>query len=102
LFIAINEAAEYGRAIRVTHEREQMRAFLKALPAGCKIALETSGSYYWLVDEMERAGTSGPVGECADGETADGRAAQNRRAGCARVGDVIAQRDSAAGVDSAG
>jgi transposase len=33
-----------------------MRAFLEDLPAGSKIALETSGSYYWLVDEMERAG----------------------------------------------
>jgi transposase len=33
-----------------------MRAFLEALPAASKIALETSGSYYWLVDEMERAG----------------------------------------------
>lgn len=56
LFIAMNEAGEYGQAIRVGHERERMRAFLAALPADSKIALETSGSYYWLVEEMERAG----------------------------------------------
>jgi transposase len=56
LFIAMNEEGHYGRPIRVVHDREQMRAFLEALPAGSKIALETSGSYYWLVDEMERAG----------------------------------------------
>ena len=32
------------------------RAFLKQLPPGSQIALETSGFYYWMVDEMERAG----------------------------------------------
>jgi len=56
LFVAMNEDGEYGRAIRVGHERERMRAFLEDLPAGSQIALETSGSYYWLVEEMERAG----------------------------------------------
>lgn len=56
LFIAMNEEGAYGRAIRVGHERERMRAFLEALPVGSRIALETSGSHYWLVDEMERAG----------------------------------------------
>ncbi len=56
LFIAMNEDGEYGKAIRVGHERERMRAFLEELPAGQRIALETSGSYYWLVEEMERAG----------------------------------------------
>jgi len=56
LFIAMNQEGGYGKPIRVLHDRERMRAFLEALPAGSKIALETSGSYYWLVDEMERAG----------------------------------------------
>jgi transposase len=56
LFIAMNEEGQYGQAIRVGHERERMRAFLAALPADSQIALETSGSYYWLVEEMEKAG----------------------------------------------
>jgi transposase len=56
LFVMMNEKGEYGRAIRVGHDRERFREFLKDLPAGSQIALETSGSYYWLVDEMERAG----------------------------------------------
>ena len=56
LFVAMNEDGEYGRAIRVGHDREVFRAFLRDLPPGSQIALETSGSYYWLVDEMERAG----------------------------------------------
>ena len=56
LFIAMNEEGQYGQAIRVGHQREQMRSFLQDLPSGSQIALETSGSYYWLVEEMERAG----------------------------------------------
>ena len=56
LFVAMNEDGEYGRAIRVGHDREVFRTFLEDLPPGSQIALETSGSYYWLVDEMERAG----------------------------------------------
>ena len=56
VFIAMNEEGVYGKAIRVGHERERMRTFLEDLPAGSRIALETSGSYYWLVEEMERAG----------------------------------------------
>src|SRR5260370_42700254 len=42
--------------MRVGHKRELMRGFLEELPPGSQIALETSGSYYWLVEEMERAG----------------------------------------------
>ena len=56
LFVTMNEHGEYGRAIRIGQDREVFRAFLKDLPPGSQIALETSGSYYWLVDEMERAG----------------------------------------------
>jgi transposase len=56
LFVAMNERGEYGRPVRVSHEREHMQGFLADLPAGSQIALETSGSYYWLVEEMERAG----------------------------------------------
>ena len=56
LFVAMNEEGNYGKAIRVGHERERMRSFLERLPRGSQIALETSGSYYWLVEEMERAG----------------------------------------------
>jgi len=41
LFIAMNEEGEYGRAIRVGHERERMREFLAALPPGSQIALDS-------------------------------------------------------------
>jgi len=55
IFASIDEKGEYGPTFRVGHAREVFRAFLKDLPAGSKIALETSGCYYWMVDEMEQA-----------------------------------------------
>ena len=55
----MNQEGQYGKAIRIGHDRKGIREFLEALPAGSRIALETSGSYDWLVDEMER--WSGPA-----------------------------------------
>jgi hypothetical protein len=102
VFIAMNSEGEYGRAIRVGHDREQMRAFLLSLPAGSQIALEASRSYYWRVEEMERAGHRATVSTSPDGEAADGRPAQDRRAGHARASNVAAKRNLAGRVDSAG
>jgi transposase len=45
-----------GEALRVAHDRELYREFLARLPAHSAIAVEASGSYSWLVDEMERSG----------------------------------------------
>ena len=56
VFASINDRGEYGPAQRVSHEREQFRRYLEQLPAPSDIAIETSGCYYWIVDEMERAG----------------------------------------------
>jgi len=56
VFASINEKGEYGPTFRVGHDLKLFREFLKELPAGSQIALETSGCYYWMVDEMERAG----------------------------------------------
>lgn len=61
LFVAMNEEGGYGKPMRVGHDRAQMRAFLEALPAASSIALETSASYYWLVEEIERAGHQAPL-----------------------------------------
>jgi transposase len=43
-------------AVRVAHDRQLYREFLARLPAHSAIAVEASGSYSWLVDEMERSG----------------------------------------------
>jgi transposase len=56
VFVAIDEEGNVKPAVRVNHEREQYRAFLKGLPAGSPIAVETIGNWYWIVDEMRDAG----------------------------------------------
>ena len=56
VFVAVNERGEASREVRVGHDREQFRRYLEQLPAGSQIAVEASGHYYWMVDEMEAAG----------------------------------------------
>ena len=56
VFVAVNEKGHAGEALRVAHDRQLYREFLAQLPAHSSIAVEASGSYSWLVDEMERSG----------------------------------------------
>src|SRR5258706_2465901 len=56
VFVAVNEKGQAGEALRVVHDRQFFREFLAELPAHSSIALEASGTYSWLVDEMERSG----------------------------------------------
>jgi len=56
VFSGISEAGEIIPAKRVAHDRGKYRLFLEALPEGSTIAIESVGNWYWLVDEMERAG----------------------------------------------
>lgn len=48
-----------GRLIteaRIPHQRGQVRRHLKEFTRGSKVAVETIGSWYWIVDEIEAAG----------------------------------------------
>src|ERR1700675_1085155 len=56
VFVAVNEKGHAGEALRVVHDRQVYREFLARLPPHCSIAVEASGNYSWLVDEMEKAG----------------------------------------------
>jgi transposase len=56
VFVAVNEKGQAGEALRVAHDRQLYREFLKQLPPQSAIAVEASGSYSWLVDEMEWLG----------------------------------------------
>ena len=56
VFVAVNEKGHVGEAIRVAHDREAYREFLARLPPRSVIAVEASGHYSWLVDEMECLG----------------------------------------------
>jgi transposase len=56
VFVTLGPHGMDGQVKRVGHELESMRNFLSDLPSGTPIALEAGGTYYWLVQEMERAG----------------------------------------------
>ncbi len=56
VFSGLSEAGEIIPAKRVEHEKQKFRIFLDTLPAGSEIAIETVGNWYWLIDEMEKAG----------------------------------------------
>lgn len=56
VFVAVNEKGQAGEAFRVAHPREVYREFLARLPAHSAIAVEATGHYAWLVDEMEALG----------------------------------------------
>jgi transposase len=56
VFSSMSEDGTYGPVTRVGHDREVFRKYMRQLPPESQIALETSGCYYWLVDEMREAG----------------------------------------------
>jgi transposase len=56
VFVCVNEKGHAGEASRVPHDRDGYREFLARLPARSAIAVEASGHYGWVVDEIERAG----------------------------------------------
>jgi transposase len=56
VFVTVNEKGQASEATRVVHDRQFYREFLTRLPPRSTIAVEASGHYSWLVDEMERLG----------------------------------------------
>lgn len=56
VFVGVDDGGEVGPARRVEHDRPGFRSFLSSLPPGSPIAVETTGNWYWIIDEMERAG----------------------------------------------
>jgi transposase len=44
------------REVRIAHERGALARFLAGCEAGSPVAVETIGNWYWIVDEIERAG----------------------------------------------
>ena len=56
VFSGLSEAGEIIPPKRVEHERQKYRSFLGTLPTGSRIAIESVGNWYWMIDEMEKAG----------------------------------------------
>jgi len=53
---AISDAGEFIPLGRVEHDKTTFRNFLHTLPPASQIAVETTGNWYWIIDEMEKAG----------------------------------------------
>ncbi len=56
VFAAMDERGSVGTPRRVEHNLDEFRTFLAELPRGSPIAVETTGNWYWIIDEIERAG----------------------------------------------
>jgi len=56
VFALANDKGPIGRPVRVEHNRAIFRRFLEDLPERTTIAVETIGSWYWLIDAMKEAG----------------------------------------------
>ena len=56
VFAAMNEKGQTRSTTRINHGRILFRHFLHTLPPESPIAVETVGSWYWMIDEMEKAG----------------------------------------------
>jgi len=56
IFATVTEKGFSGPPVRVEHSRGLFRSYLDTLRPGTAIAVETTGSWYWMVDEMEKAG----------------------------------------------
>lgn len=56
IFVKMDEQGRASRPERVDHDREIFRHYLETLAPASSIALETIGHWYWMIDEIERAG----------------------------------------------
>jgi len=56
IFTFVDDTGTPGPYVRVENERSLFRGYLKMIPPRSQIAVETVGNWYWMVDEMEKAG----------------------------------------------
>jgi hypothetical protein len=51
VFVTVDERGKASAAVRVEHDRPAFRRFLRGIQPGTPVALEATGSWYWLVDD---------------------------------------------------
>jgi len=56
VFVSLDEAGTASRAVRLAHEKDELSVYLSSRPAGTPVAVETTGHWYWLLAEIEKAG----------------------------------------------
>ena len=101
VFVAVNEKGHAGEALRVTHDRQLYRDFLGRLPAHSAIAVEATGNYGWVVDEMERAGHRPKLCNPHEAKRRMGLTNKTDMLDAKGAGNLASQRHSAGSMDSA-
>jgi len=56
VFVRLREDGKADPPTRVNQDNNQLRAYLASLAESSDIAIESTGHWYWLVDEIEQAG----------------------------------------------
>ena len=56
VFVSVDEKGRIGTPVRVDHGGRGLRDYLGVLEKGTQVAVEASGGWYWLMDELEKAG----------------------------------------------
>lgn len=56
VFVTVDEKGRICAPERVNHDKAVYARYLKSLPAGSTVAVESVNNWYWMIDEMEKAG----------------------------------------------
>jgi hypothetical protein len=78
VFVAIDSMGKTAAPVRVEHHRQEYIDFLHTLPPASEIALEATGHWYWMVDEMEKAGHRPHLANPTEAKKRMGRRKQER------------------------
>ena len=55
VFVMVSDRGVFSSPEKVYHDKEGYRKYLKSLPPGSPVGLESVGNWYWMVEEMEKA-----------------------------------------------
>ena len=56
LFVSMDDEGNFGPFIRKENDKNIIKEYLNTLPKGTPIAVESTGNWYWFIDELEQAG----------------------------------------------
>ena len=99
---AVVEDQDKGRVMeqRIAHRKGEIREFLSRHEPGSPVALETIGSWYWIVDEIEAAGMLPRLVNARKAKMMLASSKKDRPTRCQGTEHPATSRDVAHGVDS--
>jgi hypothetical protein len=83
----------------VEHQRQHSVDFLRSLPPGSEIALEATGHWYWMIDEMEKGGHHPRLANPLEAKRRMGKTTRPMRS-TPRASHSAGQRDASRELDS--